>query len=134
MLRKITSVDFLGATPDSTSYLNWRRYISAATILGGNLEKVVSEMTIKHLSPGSYFINGERAHLFFTLLRGAPLCGFLRCSVRRDFLLFSCFHGSRRKARVKCVILFTAHLHHRGKKLKEQLLCLDSRVIIRLFL
>lgn len=105
------------------SYLNWRRYISAATILGGNLEKVVSEMTIKHLSAGGYFINGQRSSLFFMLLkRVLRLLEVL--AVRRDFLLFSCFHGSQESSALSCsqLIFITEE-----KKLKELLLCLDSR-------
>jgi hypothetical protein len=95
---------------DAMSYLNWRRYISAATILGGNLEKVVSEMTIKHLSPGGYFINGGRSSfsLFFMLLKGAAAMWLLEvlCAAVRLYIIFL---FSRQLEKTKSQVRYLVH-------------------------
>jgi len=94
---------------DAMSYLNWRRYISAATILGGNLEKVVSEMTIKHLSSGGYFINGGCSSLsFFMLLKGAAAMWLLEvlCAAARLFIIFL---FSRQPEKTKSQVRYLVH-------------------------
>jgi hypothetical protein len=79
-------------------------------------------MTIKHLSPGGYFINGGRSSfslsLFFMLLKGAAAMWLLEvlCAAARLFIIFL---FSRQPEKTKSQVRYLVHSSSSSQRKKS---------------